>query len=143
MDFWLTSYELQKQPSRGVLRKRCSENMQQIDRRTPMPKRDFNKVTKQIHTSAWVFSYKFAAYFPNIFVLEHLLMAASGVASYELRVAIYCTSYVLLFTYELRVITYCTIYELIFTYELRVTIYCTSHELNLSHGLRVTIYCTS
>ena len=28
----------------GVLRKRCSENMQQIYRRTPMPKYDFNKV---------------------------------------------------------------------------------------------------
>ena len=28
----------QKQPSRGVLMKRCSENMQQIYRRTPMPK---------------------------------------------------------------------------------------------------------
>ena len=27
----------QKQPSRGVLKKRCSENMQQIYRRTPMP----------------------------------------------------------------------------------------------------------
>ena len=35
-----------KQPSRGVLRKRCSENMQQIYRRTPMPTCDFNKVTK-------------------------------------------------------------------------------------------------
>ena len=35
---------LQKQPSRGVLRKRCSENMQQIYMRTPMPKCDFNKV---------------------------------------------------------------------------------------------------
>ena len=30
----------QKQPSRGVLRKRCSENMQQIYRRTPVPKYD-------------------------------------------------------------------------------------------------------
>ena len=30
----------QKQPSRGVLRKRCSENMQQIYWRTPMPKFD-------------------------------------------------------------------------------------------------------
>ena len=30
----------QKQPFRGVLRKRCSENMQQIHRRTPMPKCD-------------------------------------------------------------------------------------------------------
>ena len=33
---------VQKQPSRGVLRKRCSENMQQIYRRTT--KYDFNKV---------------------------------------------------------------------------------------------------
>ena len=35
---------MQKQSSRGVLGKRCSENMQQIYRRTPMPKCDFNKV---------------------------------------------------------------------------------------------------
>ena len=34
--------KLQKQPSRGVLKKRCSENMQPIYRRTPMPKYDFN-----------------------------------------------------------------------------------------------------
>ena len=34
----------QKQPPRGVIRKRCSENMQQIYRKTPMPKCDFNKV---------------------------------------------------------------------------------------------------
>ena len=34
----------QKQPPRGVLKKWCSENMQQIYRRTPMPKCDFNKV---------------------------------------------------------------------------------------------------
>ena len=30
-------------PFRGVPRKRCSENMQQIYRRTPMPKCDFSK----------------------------------------------------------------------------------------------------
>ena len=36
-----------KQPLRGVLLKRCSENMQQIYRRTPMPKCDFNKVALQ------------------------------------------------------------------------------------------------
>ena len=41
----------QKQPSGGVLRKRCSENIQQIYWRN--------------HTSAWVFSCKFAAYFQN------------------------------------------------------------------------------
>ena len=40
--------------------------MQQIYKRTPMPKRDFNKVTKQLywnHTSGWVFSCKFAHVF--------------------------------------------------------------------------------
>ena len=40
---------LQKQPPRGVPRKRCSENMQQIYRGTPMPKCDFNKVAKQLY----------------------------------------------------------------------------------------------
>ena len=37
---------LQKQSFRGVLIKRCSEKMQQIYRRTPMPKCDFNKFAK-------------------------------------------------------------------------------------------------
>ena len=49
---------LHKQLSRGVLSKRCSENMQQIYRITPMPKWDFNKVAKQLywnHTWAWSF----------------------------------------------------------------------------------------
>ena len=47
-----------KQPSSVVLRKRCFENMQQIYRETPMLKRDFNKVAKQLYwnrTSVWVF----------------------------------------------------------------------------------------
>ena len=39
----------QKQPPRGVPRKRCSENMQQIYRRTLMPKCDFNKVALQLY----------------------------------------------------------------------------------------------
>ena len=39
----------QKQLARGVLRKRCSENMQQIYRRTSMPKCVFNKVAKQLY----------------------------------------------------------------------------------------------
>ena len=47
-----------KQAPRGVPKKRCFENMQQIYSRTPMPKCDFNKV---------VFSCKFAAYFQNTF----------------------------------------------------------------------------
>ena len=60
----------QKQPSRGVLKKSCSGSMQQIYRRTPMPKCDFNKVAKQLywnHSSAWVFSCKFAVYFQDTF----------------------------------------------------------------------------
>ena len=44
MNISLAKTRYQKQPSRGVLRKRCSENMQQIYRRTSMPKCDFNKV---------------------------------------------------------------------------------------------------
>ena len=44
----------QKQPSRGVLMKRCSENMQQI----------------YAHTSAWVFSCKFVANFQKNFFLR-------------------------------------------------------------------------
>ena len=39
---------VQKQPSSGVLRKRCSEDMTQIYKRMPMPKCDFNKVAKQL-----------------------------------------------------------------------------------------------
>ena len=41
VDYTMTK---QKQPFRDVLEKRCSENMQQICRRVPMPKCDFNKV---------------------------------------------------------------------------------------------------
>ena len=46
---FITCPMFQKQPSRGVLRKRCSESMQQIDRRKPMPKCDLNKVSKQFY----------------------------------------------------------------------------------------------
>ena len=46
---------IQRQPSRGVPRKRCSENMQQIYRRTPTPKCDFNEVAKHLRsTSRWL-----------------------------------------------------------------------------------------
>ena len=37
-----SNLKIQKSP-RGVLRKRCSENMQQIYKRAPMPKSDFIK----------------------------------------------------------------------------------------------------
>ena len=44
----LYQYHKQKQPFRGVLRKRHSENMQQVYRRTPMPKCDFNKALRHV-----------------------------------------------------------------------------------------------
>ena len=65
-----TSFKYQQQPPRGVPRNWCSENMQQIYRRTPMPKCDFNKVALQLYwnyTSAWLFSCKFLVYFQNTF----------------------------------------------------------------------------
>ena len=40
--------KFRKQPSRVVLRKKCSENMQQIYRRTPKLKCDFNKIAEQL-----------------------------------------------------------------------------------------------
>ena len=67
------NFHLQKQPSGVVFRKRCSENMQQIYKRTPMSKCDFNKVAKQLHwdhTSVSVLSCKFAAYFWITFSLK-------------------------------------------------------------------------
>ena len=66
-DWW---WKPQKHMSRGDLRKWCSKNMQQIFRRAPMPKCDFNKVAKQFywnHTLAWVLSCKFTAYFRTPF----------------------------------------------------------------------------
>ena len=40
---------VQKQSSRGVLKKRCSENIQQIYRRTPIAKCHLNKVALQLY----------------------------------------------------------------------------------------------
>ena len=71
----------QKQLSRGVLRKRCSEDMPQICRRTPVSKRDFNEVAWN-HTLAWLFFCEFSVYFRNTFLSEHL-RAASGRADSE------------------------------------------------------------
>ena len=58
--------------------------MQQIYRRTPMLKSDFSKVALQLyrnHTLTWVFYCKFAAYFQNTFLKEHLQRAASNISS--------------------------------------------------------------
>ena len=62
----------------GVLRKRCPENMHQIYRRTPIPKCNVKKITKQLYlnqTLASAFSCKFGAYFyKNTYGGLHLKM---------------------------------------------------------------------
>ena len=78
----IVSENHQKQPPRSVPWKSCSENMQHIYRRTPMPKYNFNNVAKQLYwnrTLAWVFSCKLAIYFQNTFSQEHLWVAVSAV----------------------------------------------------------------
>ena len=70
---WLVKEKInnqQKQPFSGVLKKRYPGNMQQIYRRTPMPKCDFIKVAEKPYwngTLTWMFSCKFVAYFQSIF----------------------------------------------------------------------------
>ena len=80
------------------LGKGVSENMQQIYRRTSMPKCDFNKVAKQLnwnHFWAWVFSCKFAAYFQNTFSKKHLRVAASEFrCCIFLKVSIFLISFI-------------------------------------------------
>ena len=48
MNGW-DSESVWKKPCRGVPIGRCSEYMQQIYRRTPMPKCDFEKVAEQLY----------------------------------------------------------------------------------------------
>ena len=45
---FLLNIKDQKLPSKGVLNKRCSENMQHIYRRKSMPMCDFNKIALQL-----------------------------------------------------------------------------------------------
>ena len=63
------------------LRKGVLKNMQQIYRRTPIPKCDFNKVALQLYwncTLTCVFCCKFATYFQNTFSKEDRWVAASA-----------------------------------------------------------------
>ena len=63
----------QKQPPRGVIRKGCSENMQQTHAEMRFGEHHAEhhaEVAEQIywnHTLVWVLSYEFAAYFQNTF----------------------------------------------------------------------------
>ena len=99
---------MQKQPSRGVLRKRCSENVLQIYRRTLMPKCDFNKIALHLYwnrTSAWMFPCKFATYFQSTSSFEHLWTTAF-VNVYEIHLFILCFMYKSKHGYNPRVFGY-------------------------------------
>ena len=68
----------QKQPFRGVLSKRCSENMPQMYRRTPMPKCDFSKVVHlKLHNGMGVVLYICGIFSEHLFIIKHLWRAAS------------------------------------------------------------------
>ena len=65
------------------------------------------------------------------------------VASYELRVTIYCRGCKLLFTYKLRVTIYGTSYKSVFaqiSFCICVTSYCLVHELQGTSYIRVSSY---
>ena len=97
----------QNHTSRGVLRKRCSENIQQIYRRTAMPMCDFNKIALQLywnHTSAWVFFCKFTAYFQNTFSEEHPRTTASLFRRKPLSRWFRCFMYLLLVSFSVLLI---------------------------------------
>ena len=59
-----------------ALLQRCSENMRQIYRRTPMPKCDFKATLLKSHFGMGVLC-KFAAYFENTFSQEQFWRAAT------------------------------------------------------------------
>ena len=84
--FWLClCLNLQKQPSRSVLRKSYSENMQQIYKRALMPKCDFNKIAKQLfwnHTSSRCSPVNLLHIFRKT-SRKHLWMAASEPSSHS------------------------------------------------------------
>ena len=101
-NFWNHIYNFQKQPLRGVSRKRCYENMQQIYRRTLVPKSDFNKVALQFywnHISSSVFSCKFAAYFQNTFSWEHLWVSASEFLDLGTLQLLFTTSFTMILSF--------------------------------------------
>ena len=85
---------LQKQPSRGVLKKRCSENIQQIYRRTPMSPMCqsfthvtyFNKVARQLEIALQHgCSPVILLIFLEHFFQEHLSRATSVIKTFYVR----------------------------------------------------------
>ena len=86
LNYIANGYKIQKQPPRGVLIKRCSENMQQIYRRTT--------IRNCAHFSMSVLLQMYS-YFQNTFSKKHLWVAASknkgeGVVDLGSIIRIFC-----------------------------------------------------
>ena len=71
----LKSSDVEKQPSRGVLMKRCSENMQQIYRRTLMSKCDCKATLLKPHFDMGV--HKFGSSSPDVSLGKGVLKICS------------------------------------------------------------------
>ena len=72
---------VQKQPFRGVMLKTFSGNMQQIYRKTPMPKCDFNKAALQDIPKDWLHSQISSPPHPR---LRLKLVSLSGVIRFKM-----------------------------------------------------------
>ena len=84
----LQQVALQKQPSKSVLRKRYSENMQQIYRTTSMLKCDLNNIAKQSNFIEIALRHECSLVnllhiFRTPFPKEHLWVAASGIINFS------------------------------------------------------------
>ena len=124
---------LQKQPFRGVFRKRYSENMQQIYRRTPMPKSDFNKVALHIFRvpfpkntlNGCFYIYRRFLYSISIFKIIKLLVGK------KILVGPFCTSHSICYNIRFRqdsfVWTCCAFNHSTFNYKTLVQFY----EINI------------
>ena len=85
----------QKQPSRGVLGERCYQDMQQIYRRTSIPKRDFNKVAVQLIKNALRYgcSVTFLHIFKQLFLRTPTARKVSKYGVFLVRIFLYLHSF--------------------------------------------------
>ena len=67
-------------PGKGVLKKRCSGNMQQIYRRTPILKCDFNKVAFTTYCPRAASNKSMLCMISNIFKGEHKKFSKTSIA---------------------------------------------------------------
>ena len=78
----MKNLKIRKQSSRGVSRKSCSENMQQIYRRIPMPKHDFNTLWHGC-SCIYIYTYNCNCIYIHIYIyIYKLCMSSTNVRIY-------------------------------------------------------------